>query len=86
MSYTFAPERYADQLGAIIDELLALDDIDAAALQKILRRYPKDERGLFAKSEIIRGFRHLKESRQWSIAEEAFLERLRMKPIRSMDG
>jgi elongator complex protein 3 len=86
VSYSFTPELYTAELTSIIEELLALEKIDSAALQKILRRYPKDQRGLFAKSEIIRGFRHLSKRRGWGIREEAFIERLRMKPIRTASG
>ena len=86
MSYSFTPEDYEVELTAIIEELLVLEEVDAASLQRVLRRYPKDDRGLFSKSEIIRGFRHLKPTQRWEIGEETFLERLRMKPIRTASG
>jgi elongator complex protein 3 len=86
MTYTFSPDRYERQLEAIIDELLSLDAIDGRSLQRVLRKYPKDGSGLFSKSDIIRGFRHLRDRREWTIAEESFLERLRMKPVRTASG
>ena len=83
---SFEPGRYADELGALIAELKALDDIDERTFNRILRRYPKDGTGLFSKSELVRGFRHLMEAEGWTDDEESFLERIRMKPIRTSSG
>lgn len=84
--FAFRPGRYEDQIAPLVRELLALDEIDPAALQRLLRRHPKDGRGLFAKSEIVRAFRHLRRKHDWDVDEEAFVERLRMKPIRTLSG
>ena len=86
VSYAFSPARYEHQLSAIIDELLALETVDGTELQRVLRRHPKDGQGLFAKSEIIRGFRWLSDRGRVDVAEETFLERVRMKPIRTASG
>jgi elongator complex protein 3 len=84
--YEFAPQLYEKELSALIEELLDADPFDKAVYESIIRRYPKDGRGLFSKSEIIRGFRHLKTRAHWGQDELAFLERLRMKPIRTQSG
>ncbi|MGB5392539.1 MAG: tRNA uridine(34) 5-carboxymethylaminomethyl modification radical SAM/GNAT enzyme Elp3, partial [Thermoanaerobaculia bacterium] len=50
------------------------------------RRYPKDGSGFFSKSEIIQGFRYLSRKLDWARDEVAFLEKLRMKPVRTLSG
>ena len=84
--FAFRPARYERQIAPLVHELLALDEIGPAALQRLLRRHPKDGRGLFAKSEIVQAFRHLRHKHGWDVDEEAFIERLRMKPIRTLSG
>ncbi len=84
--FAFEPERYERELVAIIRELAALEQIDGASLQRILRQYPKDGKGLFSKSEIVRGFRFLRARREWDFDGQAFLDRLRAKPIRTLSG
>ncbi len=83
---SFEPERYRDVLVALIDDLCAVETLDDRALYRILRRHPKDGVGLFSKSEIVRGYRYLRESLGWVDDEERFLERIRMKPIRTASG
>jgi elongator complex protein 3 len=83
---SFRPERYERELTGVIGELRELAELDERSFNRILRRYPKDGAGLFSKSEIVRGFRHLKDARGWAEDEERFLERIRMKPIRTSSG
>ncbi len=85
-TYAFAPERYEDQLAALIGELDRLAAIDSEGYRQALRRYPKDGRGFFSKSEIIRGFRHLNAALAWGRDEDEFAARLRMKPVRTASG
>ena len=84
--YAFSPASYEQQLTAIIGECLAKEPLSDRDLQGILRRHPKDGRGFFSKSEIIRGFRYLREERGIAADEDAFVERMRMKPIRTQSG
>ncbi len=84
--HAFAPDRYERELAALIGELEALADLDAGGYQRLLRRHPKDGRGFFSKSEIIRGFRHLNGTLGWGRDERAFVARLRMKPVRTASG
>jgi elongator complex protein 3 len=86
VAYSFEPDIYEADLSAIIGKLAALDSLDAKSLQRILRQHPKDGRGLFSKSEIVQAFRHLRHRHGWIIGEEEFLERIRMKPIRTASG
>jgi elongator complex protein 3 len=85
-TYAFAPERYEEQLAALIGELDALAELDGEGYRQALRRHPKDGRGFFSKSEIIRGFRHLNRALGWQRDEDEFVARLRMKPVRTASG
>ncbi|MEM6702897.1 MAG: tRNA uridine(34) 5-carboxymethylaminomethyl modification radical SAM/GNAT enzyme Elp3 [Acidobacteriota bacterium] len=85
-SYAFSPELYERELRAIVSEVRASPRLDAAGYQEILRRYPKDGSGFFSKSEVIRGYRHLRRDAAWTEDDERFLERLRMKPVRTQSG
>ena len=82
--YHFAPAEYEAELTAIVAELSALPTIDASSLGKVLRRYPKDGRCTFSKAEIIGGYRHLAKRNGWT--DDGFIEKLRMKPIRTASG
>ena len=85
-TYAFSPERYEEELAALIGELDELPDIDGEGYRQALRRHPKDGRGFFSKSEIIRGFRHLNAALGWGRDEGEFVARLRMKPVRTASG
>lgn len=84
--YRFQPESYEAQLIALISELDELDSFDQASYESVLRRHPKDGSGFFSKSEIIQGFRYLKRKLAWDRDEHPFLEKLRMKPVRTLSG
>ena len=85
-NYAFAPERYEEQLTALIGELDELANLDGEGYRQALRHHPKDGRGFFSKSEIIRGFRHLNGALGWRRDEDEFVARLRMKPVRTASG
>ena len=85
-AYAFRPERYEEELTALIAELDVLAEIDGEPYRQALRRHPKDGRGFFSKSEIIRGFRHLNAALGWGRDERKFIARLRMKPVRTASG
>ncbi len=82
-AYPFEPERHAAELEAIIGAIERAPRFEARDLEDLLRRHPKDGRGFFSKSELIRGYRAL---RPGSAAEHAFLDRVRMKPVRTRSG
>lgn len=84
--FQFAPEIYEEQLAALIAEIEDLEGFDQACYESILRRYPKDGSGFFSKSEIIQGFRYLSRKADCGRNEIAFLEKLRMKPVRTLSG
>ena len=82
-AYPFEPEEHASELEAIIGAIERAPRFGERDLEDLLRRHPKDGRGFFSKSELIRGYRAL---RPGSAAEHAFVERVRMKPVRTRSG
>ena len=84
--YAFDPAPYEDDLRAIFAAIAEHDDLDAARLKDILRRHPKDGTGFFSKSQLVRGYRHLNRGRRWTAADETFLAKVRMKPVRTQSG
>ena len=85
-AYPFEPESYRDDLLAVLGEVAERPSLEPAELKEILRRYPKDGRGFFSKSELIRGLRHLRATGACQLDETMLVERLRMKPIRTLSG
>lgn len=83
--YHFDPRAHEEQLVPIIRAIQETELLDTRALHTIVRRFPKEGTGSFSKSEIIRGFRFLAEEYGWD-DDRGFVERLRMKPIRTASG
>jgi elongator complex protein 3 len=82
--YRFSPEEHEGELLAIIRAIERLPEVKN--LDRILRRHPKKGASLFSKSELIAGYRHLK-SRHPDLGDpRGFLEKVRMKPVRSLSG
>jgi elongator complex protein 3 len=77
---------HAPELTALIEELRDLAGADRDAVERIVRRHPKDGCGFFSKSEIIAGFRYLNRKYDRGWGENAFLEVVRMKPVRTLSG
>ncbi len=85
-NYSFSPQRYQETLISLIAALDTLEGWDKARYETILRRYPKDGRGFFSKAQILSGFRHLNRTLGWKRDEQAFADKIRMKPIRTLSG
>jgi elongator complex protein 3 len=85
--YRFSPEEHERELLAIIRAIEALPR--AGNLDRILRRHPKNGEAMFSKSELIAGYRHFASRHpEFSGLSDArrFLEKVRMKPVRSLSG
>ncbi|MFQ5792726.1 MAG: elongator complex protein 3, partial [Acidobacteriota bacterium] len=81
--YRFSPAEHEQELSAIIREIETVEELDRSTLDRILRKYPKGGKGFFSKSEIIQGYRHLRG--EWK-SPDPFIERVRMKPVRTLSG
>ena len=82
-AFPFEPEEHAAELDAIIGAIESAPRFEERDLENLLRRHPKDGRGFFSKSELIRGYRAL---RPGSAGERTFVDRVRMKPVRTRSG
>ena len=82
----FDPTPHRRELVAIIDEIAAGSDLDSRAIDQILKKYPRSGTGFFSRSEIIAGFREFGSTRARDLDEEVFLERLRLRPVRTLSG
>jgi elongator complex protein 3 len=75
-----------DELDAIIEEVIACERVDQRALDRIVRRHPKQGRGLYSKREILSAFRDRGGGESGGAFERAFVEKLRTCPTRSVSG
>ncbi len=82
----FDPKAYAEQLIPLLREIAALPRPDAAALQQVLRKAPKDGKGFFSRSDLIAGFRRFCVDTDFGIDEKELLQRLKRKPVRTQSG
>jgi elongator complex protein 3 len=78
----FDPEQHRPVLAPLVAELASAGALDARALDRLTKRHPKPEGGLFSKSEIIAGFRAF----GGEVSEREFLDRLRLRPVRTLSG
>ena len=85
-AYAFDPREHEEALTALIADIDQADQLDNTAWGRLLRRHPRNGNGFFSKSEIVRGFRYLNQRRHWGRDENAFLEQVRMKPVRTLSG
>ncbi len=82
---SFDPERYERELLEIISQVRLLPAVSERDLQRILRKYPRDGKGFFSRSELISGFRHLASKNGWD-DETSFLEKVRRRRVRTLSG
>jgi elongator complex protein 3 len=75
----------APTVSALLDDIAALRRDDSDSLMSALRRHPRPDGGLYRKSELVAAYR-------WLVAEGSreqdamLLERIRMKPVRTLSG
>ena len=85
---SFDPADHRAALTAIFRDILAVDDSTwdvKRSLRSILARYPKDGKGVYAKSNLVAGFRYLSEEGDLE-PDSPLLDRIRMKPVRTASG
>jgi elongator complex protein 3 len=84
--YSFSPEEHERELLGIIHEIREGPRLDSASLHRVLVKYPKNGNSFFSKSEIIRGYRYFAEREGWNDEADSFIEKIRMKPVRTLSG
>ena len=76
---------YADDVEAIVAEVQASESCDAEMLRSILRRYPREGAGVYSKNLLVRTYKHLCDTGRLQY-DNALVQRLRMKPTRTISG
>jgi elongator complex protein 3 len=84
--YRFEPELHEMELRNIVREIEASAEVDQRVLNRILRKYPKGGKEYFSNSEIIQGYRYLTQTDRRSNRTAQFIEKLKMKPVRTLSG
>lgn len=87
----FEPADYREPLLAISNAFAALltergvsAPLPAAAIDRVLRRHPKDGRGVFSRAELVAGFRAL--ASELALGVEQLVAAVRMRPVRTQSG
>jgi len=83
--YNFDPQPLQAQLLPLIQEILSSQALTEKSFSKIIKKHTYDKGRLFSKDQIIQGYRHFL-AQDLIIADEKFIDRLRMKPIRTGSG
>lgn len=81
-------EAQRAQLLPLLRAVVAADELSAKALNRLQRRYPRPEGGLYSRSDLIQAWRRLAGTQGLPRCEERadVLQRLRRKPMRSASG
>ncbi len=82
----FDLETHAVALQAALRELAATPDGDARALDAILRRHPRDGRGLFSRSQLLAALSRFGSALGLGERCGELAERLRRRPVRTLSG
>ncbi len=82
----FDPRDHERELVAILEDVARADELDDRALDRILKRHPRDGRGLFSRSQLLAGFRRFAPGRDWPMDEGELAARLRLRPVRTLSG
>ena len=88
----FEPEQHREALLGAIHAIEAEARVERArplpklALDAILRRFPREGRGFFARSELIAGYRAFAGTETFTLDEAAFVACVQMRPVRTQSG
>ena len=83
--FSFEPEQYKDELVAIIDAINSQPKLDDRQFHRLQKKHPKGGSQMFSKGEIIAAFRHFETQYDWP-ERRTFLDKVRMKPVRTQSG
>ena len=83
--YEFNAEAYRNQITSIVNEVSVLEKPSLEEIQRIFRKYPKNDSGLFRKSEVLQGYEILNLHLN-PIEDEKLRKNLRMKDVRTISG
>ncbi len=83
----FDYKKYREHLISIFKEVDKVENITWDKLRKILTRNAKPEGGVFSKSNLIEGYRKLLIEGEFNVpTSPGFIEKIKMKPVRTQSG
>lgn len=88
----FEPERYGEALCALLRDVDAHcqahpdQPLEQPVLHRMLRKHPRGGDGLFSRSQLVQGLRHFGPQLALTTPVETLIERLKLRPIRSLSG
>lgn len=84
--YEFDLDENREALIGLLHDVIAESDLSQQRLNKLIRRYPRPEGGLYGRSELIYAYRELAGTHGLPPYDDSILERLRRKPMRTISG
>lgn len=84
--YAFDPTLHQADLKPILLEIDKLSELSEDAYTSLVKQYPKNNQGLFAKSEIIAAFKRFKDELGLTTSITDFTAKLKKKPVRTISG
>ncbi|MFW5691774.1 MAG: elongator complex protein 3 [Chloroflexota bacterium] len=86
-TYVLDLETHRDSLLPILHEVIdASERLSPRAFDRLVRRFPRPDGGLYSRSDLIHAYRELAGSESLPQFDEAIVERLRRKPVRTSSG
>ena len=85
-SYSFDYTKYINVLVPLLHELIAAPNLDIKHFGQIVKKYPKDDEGVFSKDAIVIAYRALAGTHGLPAFNEEFLRQIQMKPTRTISG
>lgn len=86
MKQTLQNNEQQDQLLLLLRALEKESELSPEMYVRVIKKFPKKTGGLFSKEEIIRGYRELAGTLELKAFSNAFVDKIRMKPIRTQSG
>lgn len=84
-AYNIDLNRYKDQIASLINEIAVLENPSEEELQRVFRLYPREDSGLFKKSDILYVYESLNLGFD-EVKDEKLRRNLRMKNTRTISG
>jgi elongator complex protein 3 len=86
--YEFDLTAHTAPIVNILHEVLAQGDepLSTDWLNRVLRKYPRPDGGMYSRSQLITGYRELAGTHGLPAFDERVIERLRRKPVRTSSG
>lgn len=79
-------DRHRQQLIPLLSAVIELDVLSPEQLNKLQRRYPQPDGGMYSRSQLIQAYRELAGSYGLPPHDDSVLLRLRRKPVRTSSG